>query len=213
MLKEIEQVFYKFLWNNKPDKVRRMDAEIPSIKGGLSMVCVEKFWTAFKFSWFRRLLNTKAFWPLLLEHTIKLSHNNDYDVKYLTEEGPSELIRISKGLKNQFWKEVFSSAVPIIEGAIFVYPELFLLSPFWNNPQIKRNNKAIKFNNYPDISQKVSKVSDFFKSGGTEFLTLNDFNNKYGLDLNHHNFIEIRYIISIAMQSLGIRVENVQVQS
>ena len=70
MLKEIEGVFYKFIWNAKSEKVRRKDAELPAKYGGLSMVCVKDFWTGFKFSWFRRMLTTRAVWPTILEYIV-----------------------------------------------------------------------------------------------------------------------------------------------
>jgi hypothetical protein len=67
MIKRIENIFYKFIWGDqKSEKVRREDTKLPVKLGGLGVPDVLKFWTAFKFSWFRRMLNTQSFWPKLV---------------------------------------------------------------------------------------------------------------------------------------------------
>ena len=62
-LKALEQAFFRFIWGNNHDKVNRESAKLHEKAGGLGMVDIKDFWAALKFSWFRRLLNTQAFWP------------------------------------------------------------------------------------------------------------------------------------------------------
>ena len=69
-IREIESLFFKFIWNNKPDKVSRDHAKLPERKGGLGMIDIKDFWQAFRFSWFRRLTNTNAYWPNILLDTV-----------------------------------------------------------------------------------------------------------------------------------------------
>ena len=213
MIKDIKKMFYNFIWNNKPDKVRRDDAELPNSCGGLSMVSVEKFWKSFKFSWFKRIINTNAFWPSILEHNLSLVTNTNFDLFRMLHDGPSKLNQYAKLIKNNFWKEVLMSAAPMLEGAIFSFPEKFLLSPFWENPLIKRSNKVIKPNNFPSIANKVTKVGDFFKNGETEIMLLEDFNIKYSTFLTFEQYIDIRYILGTAMHAIGIRKENIIAQN
>ena len=110
MLKEIEKMFYSFIWNNKPDKVKRADAELPCAYGGLSMVSVKQFWQSFKFSWFKRIVNTQAFWPTILQQNLSLATGTNFDLSQLLHEGPSRLTQLGKLQKNAFWKEVLWSA-------------------------------------------------------------------------------------------------------
>ena len=91
-----------------------------------------------------------------------IEHDSLSDILQL---GPSALEAIGKKMKNPFWKEVFCSAKPTLEGAIFCHPEKLLMSPFWNNTLIKRNNRAIKPTAFPDISSVVTTVGDFYKLG------------------------------------------------
>ena len=61
MVKRIESMFYRFIWGGKSEKVRRDDTKLPIKYGGLGMPDISQFWTAFKFSWVRRLQTTNSF--------------------------------------------------------------------------------------------------------------------------------------------------------
>ena len=68
---ELEKIFYSFIWDKKPDKVNRKDVCLAEQVGGLGRINIKLFWTAFKFSWFRRLLSTKSFWPTILKESVQ----------------------------------------------------------------------------------------------------------------------------------------------
>jgi len=61
MLKTLEVAFFKFIWDNGSEKVRREDAKLPEALGGINVPNIEKYWSAFKFSWIRRVLETQHF--------------------------------------------------------------------------------------------------------------------------------------------------------
>ena len=46
-------MFYKFLWNSKPDKIAREACKMTYPKGGLNMTSVQEFWNSLKVSWLR----------------------------------------------------------------------------------------------------------------------------------------------------------------
>ena len=164
MFKQIENIFFKFLWNNKSEKVSREDSKLPEHYGGLNMPDIEKFWLSFKFSWCRRLLTTTSFWPNILLKEISRAQNQSLSTTQLLQLGPSLLLNISKKIKNIFWKQVLLSAVNMTEGAIFTFPEKIGNSSFWYNPFIKRNNKFLVPGNFPQIAGSVNTLSDFFLS-------------------------------------------------
>ena len=66
MIKDVEGILFKFLWNAKSEKVARKVTYLPSTMGGLSMVDVKTFWAGLKFSWIRRLSTSSAFWVKIL---------------------------------------------------------------------------------------------------------------------------------------------------
>ena len=55
MFKQIENIFFRFIWNNKSEKVSREHAKLPERMGGLNVPDIELFWLSFKFSWLRLL--------------------------------------------------------------------------------------------------------------------------------------------------------------
>ena len=71
----------------------------------------------------------------------------------------------------------------VTEGAIFCHPEKLSVSPFWHNPFIRRNNKVIQFNDFPEISTAISTLSDFFYPCTNEIMNKDDFCSKYNLEI------------------------------
>ena len=57
-LRELNALFFKFLWNGNCDRIKRAVIIKDYIYGGLKMLHVEKFAMALKLTWIRRLLNT-----------------------------------------------------------------------------------------------------------------------------------------------------------
>ena len=66
-LRKLEQLLYKFLWDGKPDKIKREHVCMPYDQGGLNMLNIRVFIGSLKISWMRRLyLCNDAPWQNLL---------------------------------------------------------------------------------------------------------------------------------------------------
>ena len=115
--------------------------KLPEKSGGLGMVDIRHFWSSLKFSWIRRLLKSKAFWPTILELNLQELTGKNISVVEFLQLGPNLLTVAGKKMKNKFWKEVFITIGLIMQGAIFCYPKNILVAPFWDNPEIMRINK------------------------------------------------------------------------
>ena len=164
---------------------------------------IANFWSAFKFSWLRRLLNTRAFWPSILLQEISTILNNNISVSDLVQLGVAKLNDISKKIKNNFWKQVLISTVSVVDGFVFYRPEKFLNSSFWYNPLIKRNT-IVKYNHFPEISNKITSVAEFFYHGTNEIMQYGHFCQRYGVDISEEKFVDIRYCIMLALQKLKL---------
>ena len=57
--KEIESKCFKFIWNGKPDKVKRNTLIGDFEKGGLKMIDIESYFISLKASWVSRLADSK----------------------------------------------------------------------------------------------------------------------------------------------------------
>ena len=125
-MKELEQTIFKFIWGNKPDKVNRDTAKLTEKAGGLGMIDLRSFWTALKFSWFRRMLTTSAFWPKLLEMNVSKHLNTNTTISELIHLGPTTFQKVGEKFGNLFWKEVFVSVQAVMQGALFCSPEKIL---------------------------------------------------------------------------------------
>ena len=166
-------MFFKFLWGNKPDKVSRDHVKLSEKAGGLGLVDIKHFWESLKFSWLRRLVSTSAFWPKLLTINVEKITGNNISIMELMQLGPSMLTNIGKKMTNKFWKQVLCAVTQFMQGALFCYPEKLLIAPFWENPNISRNNKPIKPSAFPDLSSKIKTMSDLYVSGSGTMLSKN----------------------------------------
>ena len=61
-LKVVEKTIFNFIWNGKPDKVRRTTLCLPTHLGGLNMINIYHFIDAIKISWVKRY-NDNLFRP------------------------------------------------------------------------------------------------------------------------------------------------------
>ena len=134
MIKDLEKIIFGFLWNKKSEKVARKVTYLPVKKGGLGMVDLKSFWSALKFSWYRRLTNSEAFWVRILETELAY-HNHKLDD--LTFLGPSELVSISKKLANPFWVDALRIASNMIKSLSYAAPNKIMLFPIFRNPLFK----------------------------------------------------------------------------
>ena len=143
MIKDIEKILLKFLWNGKSEKVARKITYLPTNKGGLGMVDVKTFWASLKFSWIRRISTSDAFWVKILNRELS---DLQHDPNNILFQGPSELQHISKKIKNPFWKCVIDGVGSMITATSYCMPSKFFLLPIFRNPLFKIGNRAIPLN-------------------------------------------------------------------
>ena len=204
-LKELENIFFKFLWGGKPDKVSREHVKLPEKAGGLGLVDIKIFWSSLKFSWVRRLLKTKAFWPKILEIEVQKLTGKCVPIIDTLQLGPNMLTSLGKKFSNKFWKQVFIAIGPFMQGALFCHPEKLLDAPFWENPNILRNNKPIKTTMFSNLSEKIQTMSDFYAIGTNRFLSKAELENKLEVEISDDNLTELHYIINTSRQKLEIK--------
>jgi hypothetical protein len=88
-MKEIQDIFYKFLWDGKPDKINRNVIINNYEEGGLKLPHIESFCKALKMSWLLRLLDLMNMSPckmLLLSYMYIEKYGGD-KILYLKKEG------------------------------------------------------------------------------------------------------------------------------
>ena len=100
-IKTINNLLFKFVWNDRPDKVKRNKLVQGFEFGGLKMVEVESFIKSLKVSWLKRLYwaNANVLWANHIKTHLPV-------IDDLVCFGHSKLKELAKNLNNKFWSDV-----------------------------------------------------------------------------------------------------------
>ena len=122
ILKELKNMTFNFLWNGKPDRLKRSESYLPVDRGGLNMPDIEFFWSSLKMSWARRLMSPSCLWQKIFD--LNLMYIN-HDMKDIWFGGPTMLNFIADKLTNLFWKEIIQTFALISKDLRFSLPLFF----------------------------------------------------------------------------------------
>jgi len=124
IIKEIESMFFNFIWNKRRDKIKR-DILIQNYEdGGLKMVNVKKYITSLKVSWIRRLLFSKSSWTTLI--------NKNLPDDYYCLGANFKTLQI----QNPFWKCVFQAWADFNSNFNASTVEDVFNQPLWHNNKL-----------------------------------------------------------------------------
>ena len=125
LLNEINSMLYNFLWDGKPDKMKRSIAKLSFLQGGISMVDIRLFDKSLKLTWIRKLLTGSTKWKTLIETIYpELTGISKYGNQYVKNTA----VKIT----NPFWKNVLTyfsefsdkytfSSLPEVEACSFLF--------------------------------------------------------------------------------------------
>jgi len=100
--KKIEIKCFKFIWNGKPDKVKRNTLIGDFEKGRLKMIDIESYFISLKESWVSRLTDSKCSnWKL-----IPLEYLNALGKKWLTFNMNIDVKKHNQFLNNISWRSI-----------------------------------------------------------------------------------------------------------
>lgn len=194
---------FNFLWDGKPDKIKREIICKDYAEGGLRMVNLEYFINALKISWIRKIiLNNKKYMQII--------NTEIPDFKFMLIVGAECIQKQSKIISNPFWRDVYS-AYSLFLGKLVPKTQKEAKSVFlFGNKNLKVGGKPIF--NYNFIKNNIYTINDLLKNDGT-FLTFTEFIGSYE---NITNFLEYAGIISsikayltkLTIQDIGKRLEE-----
>ena len=95
-----QQMCYRFIWNNKPDKISRKNVHKSIQKGGIGFPDIKIFVLSLKLSWIRRAKKSTHKWK-------DIFLNNFPDWPFIEQHGPEYVSKFTK--YNTFWADVFDS--------------------------------------------------------------------------------------------------------
>ena len=98
IINQLVSKIYSFIWDNKPDKIKRQVLSQNCDMGGLKMLNIKMYIKGLKLSWIRRIIKKN------LKITKLLLSSEKIDITQLLNSGHT------KTTKHPFWEEVFNAS-------------------------------------------------------------------------------------------------------
>ena len=171
-LKELETLFFSFIWGGKRDKIARKTIINDIEDGGLKMTDIRSFAKALKISWIKKVwdVNYQADWKRLL-YSDRLYWN---DVWLLNKRSLSLLA--CSFVENTFWRNVVESWAEYVQETVEASD--LLSQPLWNNVFIKIENKSVFYKSW--YIKDLRYVNDLVDEAGV-FMSPTELINKFNL--------------------------------
>lgn len=158
-LKQLNNLFFKFIWNNGPDKIKRNVLSLEYKNGGLGMFDLVKFLKGLKATWIRRIVKAHgAPWLNLFESSIS-------KVVHIVSFGNKWIENILNKISNPFWVDTLRIWLDIMCKQSLKSNFDLLDNPIWYNMRIMAEyefylptwyNSGIRY--IKDVTDKYGQV-------------------------------------------------------
>ena len=181
IMKEIENLLFSFLWNNKKDKIKRSQVQKPVSEGGLNMINIYKFTKSLKVSWIKRYHLNVAKWKIFLDKYMDTI--NIFDIGY------DFFNVLSTQIDNPFWKDVILAWEEFTNKTYnnSINPIDLLSQPIWYN---KTTNTDFFIENWYNHGLKY--LGDLYNENG---ILIKDFNTIKQMFNLKGTFLEYRHLL------------------
>ena len=203
-MKDLEKMYFNFIWKGKPDKVKRKLIIRNQNEGGFRAPDIRNIILSQKISWVKRLFNSDKQSNLNTLFCINISPQHkdfyEYSTKYINEN-------VCTRRTNDFWKDVLKAWSSFVtqKGGIIKSQSDILTQPMWNNENIKVDNKTI---NYEQMSKSnIRWINDIIKEDGT-FLNCTEVVEKYKCKTNFLQYAGIVQAIRTYCKRSNIKLDK-----
>ena len=132
-LRDLNTIFFSFLWDSKPEKISRKTVKSDYKYRGLRMVDIHHFMVSLKLSWLQKLFKqVNPPWKVFISEIM------DFKVVFLLGSQWSKIIPLS--LQNPFWKDIFFSWDISLRTVAPINDIEKLSVPLWYNNNISQEN-------------------------------------------------------------------------
>lgn len=169
LIKTLEKVIYKFLWNSGPDRISRRIIVRNISSGGLRMIHLISFIKALKVSWFRRIIHQSE--------TANGCAFASIDFSKVISTGAVYAINQKDTLDNPFWKDTLAAWADFCKCYNTENIQFILYSPIWYNSNFK-NGQNLYINDW--FKKGVKTICDLLNETG-EFYKFEEFKQIFGI--------------------------------
>ena len=205
-IKDIEKTVFSFIWDNKPDKIKRHTIIGDYAQGGLKMFHLRSVISGLKIAWVKRLLNdyNVGKWKCFFEYyTKELGGNKIWYCNLQAKEKKIETIQ------NPFIREILKHWCDYTFSEKIVTLNLVRKQTIWHNSFIRIGNELLYKKKW--IDQGVFHLQDILTNNNT-FLTHESFQIKFNLQCNFLDYFSIVHAIPPEWKNILINNNNQNVQ-
>ena len=179
-IKMLTSTFFKFLWSNKPDKIKRGTLCSSYLTGGLKMIKLNEFIKSLKVCWIRRIvLNSDSQW-------ISLFHEM-YGSKNMFYLETMSLENIKNKMTNVFWIEVIKNWQLVSKKFKCRSNDNILSSCIWYNQALTKDPLYL-----PSwYKNGISCIGDIVDDTG-KVESIEKLKNQYGFNINILDYYRVR---------------------
>ena len=154
LVKKLEKMFFKFLWNSGPDRIKRSIIIKDLTVGGLRMVNINMFIKALKVSWLRRVIK-------ITENTSWCSLSK-IDFEKLFTFGHGYINELQRNSDNPFWRCILVNWQEFCNNVKIETTREILDSPLWYNNNLRNGSNYCIYDWYRKGIRQVSDLLDEF---------------------------------------------------
>ena len=199
IFKELEKMFYGFLWNNGPDKIKRLVSTQSKFYGGIDMLNIRLFDKSLKISWIGKLFRRNSKWGSVIKQMCPHIAN-------MRENGPEYIDCLMKTKHNKFWTDTLASYKFFTQKYTITNWQAYISQSFLFNQNIKIDNRPIRY----DIFSKNGIFLIHHLKSGKNFMHFQEFTQAY--PNSNINFMIFNSVISALRRyesKLSINYDNV----
>jgi exonuclease III len=173
IVKEIEDMFFLFVWNKNRGKVKKQTLKKEIKEGGLNMIDVNTYIKSLKLSWMKRYIFGSGSWKCFLEFSV----GTDF-----LSTGSGNLKRLK--IDNPFWKCVVDAWVLLDKTLQPQSIDDIFNQPIWHNSNIKFD--------YVESWQRkgIHYLYNLFSLSGN-LLTFKELKDKYKIKCTYLDYIRL----------------------
>ena len=130
----LNKELYNFVWDDKPEKIKRVILSQNKVNGGLKMPNIVNFIDALKCTWIRRILvSPNRPW-------VRLFESSYCSLNDLINYGPRWGIKVKDNIQNDFWKEIFLTWNNVYKTCQLKTESDIFNTPLWLNSKLSNSN-------------------------------------------------------------------------
>lgn len=167
-LAELEKMFFRFLWDGKPSKIKKSVVCKDYEEGGLKMCDIYSFLATMKLSWLRRLEYESSVSDLVLHIFPELEKLKMFGSQYVDA--------VKSKIKNPFWIDVLLQYKKFCHKCIPKNTTDFLGEFIFYNDNILRDKKVLYNKEWVDSG--ILQIKDVVNDDG-RFFTFQEFRVRY----------------------------------